>query len=81
MNYAMRTGSVRQLAVNISVTINGDRIAKVVITVPKTATTDPTVPAADSMSKVVHHTITLTEAPMVSSSQPTGGFYSTVGTD
>ena len=69
-NYAMRTGSVRQLSVNIAVTINGDSVAKIVITVPKTATTDPTVPAADSMSKVVHHTITLTEAPMVSPSQP-----------
>ena len=69
-NYAMRTGTVRQLRVNIPVTIHGDRVVKVVITVPKTATTDPTVPAADSMSKVVHHSITLSEAPMVSSSQP-----------
>ena len=69
-NYAMRTGTIRQLRVNIPVTINGDRVAKVVITVPKTATTDPTVPAADSMSRIVHHTIRLTEAPMVSSSQP-----------
>ena len=69
-HYAMRTGSVRQLDVNISVIINSDRIAKVVITVPKTATTDPTVPAADSMSKVAHHTITLTEAPMANSDLP-----------
>ena len=69
-HYAMRTGSVRQLSVNVSVTIHGDRVARVVVTVPKTATTDPTVPAADSMSKVVHHTLRLTETPMVSSSQP-----------
>ena len=57
-NYAMRTGTIRQLRVNIPVIINGDRVARVVVTVPKTVTTDPTVPAADSMSKVVHHTIT-----------------------
>ena len=69
-NYATRTGTVRQLRVNIPVAINGDRVARVVITVPKTATTDPTVPAADSMSKVVHHTITLTELPMGNSSRP-----------
>ena len=69
-DYAMRTGSVRQLSVNISVTIHGDRVAKVVITVPKTATTDPTVPEADSMSKVVHHTITLTEAPTANPDLP-----------
>ena len=69
-HYALRTGTIRQLDVNIPVAIDGDRVATVVITVPKTATTDPTVPAADSMSKVVHHTITLSEAPMVSSSQP-----------
>ena len=69
-DYAMRTGSVRQLRVNISVTIHGDRVAKVVITVPKTATTDPTVPEADSMSKVVHHTITLTEAPTANPDLP-----------
>ena len=60
---AMRTATVRQLDVNISVKINDGTVAKVVITVPKTATTDPTVPAADSMSKVVHHTITLLETP------------------
>ena len=67
---AMRTGSVRQLDVNISVKINDGTVAKVVITVPKTATTDPTVPAADSMSKVVHHTIRLLEAPMANASHP-----------
>ena len=69
-DYAMRTGSVRQLDVNISVKINDGTVAKVVITVPKTATTDPTVPAADSMSKVVHHTIRLLETPMANSSHP-----------
>ena len=67
---AMRTGRVRQLDVNISVKINDGTVAKVVITVPKTATTDPTVPAADSMSKVVHHTIRLLEAPMANASHP-----------
>ena len=70
IDYAMRTGSVRQLDVNISVKINDGTVAKVVITVPKTATTDPTVPAADSMSKVVHHTIRLLETPMANSSHP-----------
>ena len=69
-DYAMRTGRVRQLDVNISVKINDNRVAKVVITVPKTATTDPTVLAADSMSKVVHHTIRLLETPMANSSHP-----------
>ena len=69
-DYAMRTGSVRQLDVNISVKINDGTVAKVVITVPKTATTDPTVLAADSMSKVVHHTIRLLETPMANSSHP-----------
>ena len=69
-DYAMRTGSVRQLSVNISVTINGDRVAKVVVTFPKTATTDPTVPETDSMSKVVHHTIRLLEAPMATPDLP-----------
>ena len=69
-DYAMRTGSVRQLDVNISVKINDGTVAKVVITVPKIATTDPTVPAADSMSKVVHHTIRLLETPMANSSHP-----------
>ena len=69
-DYAMRTGRVRQLDVNISVKINDGTVAKVVITVPKTATTDPTVPAADSMSKVVHHTIRLLETPMANSSHP-----------
>ena len=69
-DYAMRTGNARQLDVNISVKINGDRVAKVVVTVPKTATTDPTVAEADSMSKVVHHTITLLEAPMATPDLP-----------
>ena len=69
-DYAMRTGSVRQLDVNISVKINDGTVAKVVITVPKIATPDPTVPAADSMSKVVHHTIRLLETPMANSSHP-----------
>ena len=69
-DYAMRTGRVRQLDVNISVEISDGTVAKVVITVPKTATTDPTVPAADSMSKVVHHTIRLLETPMANSSHP-----------
>ena len=69
-DYAMRTGRVRQLDVNISVKINDGTVAKVVITVPKTATTDPTVPAADSMSKVVHHTIRLLETPLANSSHP-----------
>ena len=69
-DYAMRTGRVRQLDVNISVKINDRTVAKVVITVPKTETPDPTVPAADSMSKVVHHTIRLLETPMASSSRP-----------
>ena len=67
---AMRTGSVRQLDVNISVKINDGTVAKVVITVPKTATTDLTVPAADSMSKVVHHTIRLLETPLANASHP-----------
>ena len=70
-DYAMRTGSVRQLDVNISVAINGDRVARVVITVPKTATTDPTVAAADSMSQAVHHTITLSAAPAFNDDRPT----------
>ena len=70
IDYAMRTGRVRQLDVNISVKINDGTVAKVVITVPKIATTDPTVPAADSMSKVVHHTIRLLETPMANSSHP-----------
>ena len=69
-DYAMRTGRVRQLDVNISVKISDGTVAKVVITVPKIATTDPTVPAADSMSKVVHHTIRLLETPMANSSHP-----------
>ena len=69
-DYAMRTGRVRQLDVNISVKISDGTVAKVVITVPKTATTDPTVLAADSMSKVVHHTIRLLETPMANSSHP-----------
>ena len=69
-DYAMRTGRVRQLDADISVKINDGTVAKVVITVPKTATPDPTVPAADSMSKVVHHTIRLLETPMASSSRP-----------
>ena len=34
-DYAMRTGSVRQLDVNISVKISDGTVAKVVITVPK----------------------------------------------
>ena len=69
-DYAMRTGSVRQLNVNISVKINDGTVARVVITVPKTATSDPTVPAADSMSKVVHHTITVSEAPAFNADRP-----------
>ena len=69
-DYAMRTGRVRQLDVNISVKINDNRVAKVVVTVPRTATPDPTVPAADSMSKIVHHTIRLLETPMGNSSRP-----------
>ena len=69
-DYAMRTSTVRQLDVNISVRIDGNRVAKVVITVPKTATTDPTVPAADSMSKAVHHTVTLSTTPIATSSRP-----------
>ena len=69
-DYAMRTGTVRQLDINIPVKINDGTVAQVVITVPKTATTDPTVPAADNMSKMVHHTITLLEVPVANPDIP-----------
>ena len=70
LQYAMRTGRLRQLVVNISVAIDDRTVDTVVVTVPRTATPDPTVPEEDSMSKVAHHTITLSEAPAFNVDRP-----------
>ena len=64
-DYAMRTPKNRQLTVEITPQ-KGDNptVAKVIIEIPAIKTTDPTVPAKDKAneSKLVRHTITLSEA-------------------
>ena len=68
LTYSSRSQKVRRINVDITIatdeTNEADRrdVKTVLLTIPALTTDNPTVAAADAKSKVVRHTITLTEA-------------------